>query len=1224
MTDQKQDDTSLDYDNELDVVDDEEEAKQMQKLQKKKEAKAIMEAQRKKREDKRNLVQKVVSMKRKPKIAAQAIMAFGIKKTKDDDTKVMRFDFTPQKIMLQLSMRKLQTLGKFWKQYKDGLNVVEFVQLMLNRIYTYDDDEKYELVYGSYKLFMEVDINGDGNMEWAEFMQYIIDAVSANTITGGDEEQDTVTEQIAKMRAKRYTRFSMSPHLIDKTSHPQLLQRAVMCNSTELMLCFERNSDIVKFYDYNLKMVHQEKMIMKKSGFVTSIAYDDKNKVYGISTTDGQLHFYTKSKIRIELLKTQQADSIQTRIYYLPKQKLWLTSGRDLKKDEVQLHHWSVGKSVKLLQTLGQDDLRHTDEITDCIEIHNPQCIATCSLDKKIVFYDVMHRDRLRIIDNYHEKGIRHLRYQNVHGPQMVSIGNEIYANVWAPESMVSDIHIGRLKGHKKAITDGQYLNRAPFFVTVDETNLISFWDIFTLVCIQQISSQQNLQAEGIVALSNNVLWVFGKRFFQFDTFNLDKDDDGAEGGGAAATSGAGGGAGQQGIQRNYDAIYPKQALINDYLLNIFVVRKQEVRMYDIEKGELKSIHMNIFQENPIQSEITTFKIDKRHRKAYVANSAGTIYVINCQSGVVLKNVTQFREDRQNIERLKKERQEAAPESDNDDQYSMGSSRYSSDQDEAKNLIEADPDEEEEKAANAREKKKEKKGKKQAKSKVDTGISSIKKAVKGGKQLTIKPFNQKEEIMKEKLRNPEVNDMHLIWEDEVNLIMMICSNAREYMVFDEQDSEQSKLLRRVFGGHEEEITICAYDFHLSLVATGCINGEIIIYDFEMSKVEGLLRGHQGDITAIEFLSPYPLLMSASADCSVCIWGVRPCPSKLQNICLKRFYNMSWEYNKDVKSTVSRILVWKDYETTGIKKYRRLKGQQLPIQVYRNFEQNFVFSQRPLQSIFEDEFSDIKEYYFNPFSEKYKIDKVINGRIFNEMLNDQKEGLFVTQVDQLNEPYQEALNEEKDRFYAYIGDEHGYLKIWDLNYILDQLRPLGIEKCKTMVRSNFNPRRQELVDCGAFSKQLRRQKPKELPVTVEAQLTGLIVREIKAHSDIVTSISKIKYDDCEALITASRDCWVRVWSKGLDLHGQINQKQDVIDPQWNIPTNQMKEIQKKEIETVEDIIQQIDMNLDLEKKKLIVEDKPKVKAKRKVMKQRANWLILEQEQKKKEQEMAEKQ
>ena len=85
------------------------------------------------------------------------------------------------------------------------------------------------------------------------------------------------------------------------------------------------------------------------------------------------------------------------------------------------------------------------------------------------------------------------------------------------------------------------------------------------------------------------------------------------------------------------------------------------------------------------------------------------------------------------------------------------------------------------------------------------------------------------------------------------------------------------------------------------------------------------------------------------------------------------------------------------------------------------------------------------------------------------------------------------------------------------------------------------------------------------------MTGIIVRETKAHSDIITNISKIKYDDCEAIITSSRDCFVRVFSKGLDLHGQINQKQDAIDPHWKIPTNQMKEIQKKEIDTVENII-----------------------------------------------------
>jgi WD40 repeat protein len=69
----------------------------------------------------------------------------------------------------------------------------------------------------------------------------------------------------------------------------------------------------------------------------------------------------------------------------------------------------------------------------------------------------------------------------------------------------------------------------------------------------------------------------------------------------------------------------------------------------------------------------------------------------------------------------------------------------------------------------------------------------------------------------------------------------------------------------------------AYDWHLQLVATGCINGEISLYDFAMSKIEGFLIGHTGDITAIEFISPYPLMVTASMDTNICIWGVRPCP-----------------------------------------------------------------------------------------------------------------------------------------------------------------------------------------------------------------------------------------------------------------------------------------------------------------------------------------------------------
>ena len=82
------------------------------------------------------------------------------------------------------------------------------------------------------------------------------------------------------------------------------------------------------------------------------------------------------------------------------------------------------------------------------------------------------------------------------------------------------------------------------------------------------------------------------------------------------------------------------------------MVKKTEIRMYDIAKGQLYSLHTNLFGEDAGKAEITKLKIDKRHRKAYISNNKGEIIVINCQNGIVMKNVTQYLEDRKNIKRV--------------------------------------------------------------------------------------------------------------------------------------------------------------------------------------------------------------------------------------------------------------------------------------------------------------------------------------------------------------------------------------------------------------------------------------------------------------------------------------------------------------------------------------------------------------------------------------------
>ena len=53
--------------------------------------------------------------------------------------------------------------------------------------------------------------------------------------------------------------------------------------------------------------------------------------------------------------------------------------------------------------------------------------------------------------------------------------------------------------------------------------------------------------------------------------------------------------AGPIGYQQDED--FPIDSCLNRYLLGIVVVRKQEVRMYDIANGSLVSLHSNIFNE---------------------------------------------------------------------------------------------------------------------------------------------------------------------------------------------------------------------------------------------------------------------------------------------------------------------------------------------------------------------------------------------------------------------------------------------------------------------------------------------------------------------------------------------------------------------------------------------------------------------------------------------------
>ena len=130
----------------------------------------------------------------------------------------------------------------------------------------------------------------------------------------------------------------------------------------------------------------------------------------------------------------------------MPKHKAWLTAGKDFK-----LRQWNISP-IAQKHEMGEPVQLHSDMLTDCIEITNPFCVATCSLDRTIVLYDLKNGEALRRFSKKHTTGVRHMRYMKDFGGMLISTGFEIFANVWGPQNLFGNAHLGRLKGHRNPI----------------------------------------------------------------------------------------------------------------------------------------------------------------------------------------------------------------------------------------------------------------------------------------------------------------------------------------------------------------------------------------------------------------------------------------------------------------------------------------------------------------------------------------------------------------------------------------------------------------------------------------------------------------------------------------------------------------------------------------------------------------------------------------------------
>jgi len=140
----------------------------------------------------------------------------------------------------------------------------------------------------------------------------------------------------------------------------------------------------------------------------------------------------------------------------------------------------------------------------------------------------------------------------------------------------------------------------------------------------------------------------------------------------------------------------------------------------------------------------------------------------------------------------------------------------------------------------------------------------------------------------------EISQLEFVNFDDL-LMLLTTSWDSKLRVYDEEDPDETQMLRKSKGGHfNDDISALAFDAHLSLVATGSRSGVVCVWDFETNKLEGVCLGHKRAVAALAFAGAFPLLVGAGQCGLVCLWGVRPSPYEARHVCLGRFLNLGWD------------------------------------------------------------------------------------------------------------------------------------------------------------------------------------------------------------------------------------------------------------------------------------------------------------------------------------------
>jgi len=431
------------------------------------------------------------------------------------------------------------------------------------------------------EMFREIDVNGDGTLEWEEFTSYLVELAGHYYEDIGNEEGGV------------HYRVSA---IEDFTSHDYACEDVRWLDGLKRMVLFEKSSRRFKVYDKNLRC---HKVVRGHRAPLLSMAYIEESDLLVTTSEDKTICFWNTKGNKMDLTMQWTTKFSQVCVR-------WINHTLITADTRGVVTAWSLERAEPKYFMEG-----HTDIVMNFIacDTVDPPLLATCSLDLTVRTWDLA-RGEEQLVLRGHEKGVVSLAYcADVN--LLVSGGLDNFVLVWNPvvKAPIFKLVSPTSNTHCVGI---EVVPGTADMVVGDNRGVFRCYDLRTFRCIQTFSVPHRIKNPSVTAFTctnTAELVVCATTLLRFERMT--------------------------GTKNEFADDHPIQfAKFNPLKLSIITCAGNGIKVWDALTGRLDRIDRGISN-----SVITAACLDGRQRRIIFGNHEGEIKVYNYNNGAYMKKL---------------------------------------------------------------------------------------------------------------------------------------------------------------------------------------------------------------------------------------------------------------------------------------------------------------------------------------------------------------------------------------------------------------------------------------------------------------------------------------------------------------------------------------------------------------------------------------------------------